>query len=275
MKIMKKQKFSNIYDLIDSKKKQGLGVFGEFVYRSYCRQKKLECAITNYLRADVVIFDSKPRFIDVKTSISNAGPYNGKKPQKKYNYAYDQVFVTKDFIKIFPDENSLLKEFTDSNNEILIDNPNEQYLKFLNKPKENKYITNSQKIREEIKIKIKKLFKSKNLECRILERGQVSEDGWGKHKPDNVPGKKSLYMKSDYNMLINYRDIEFDKEEVKDIYLFKSSLIGNKIKLVEPTLKIQKTKEIEGLIDYDDFKLNNSKYYFTSLDSLYNFIETL
>ena len=122
---MKNQKFSNIYDLIDSKKKQGLGVFGEFVYRSYCRQKKLECAITNYLRADVVIFVSKPRFIDVKTSISNAGPYNGKKPQKKYNYAYDQVFVTKDFIKIFPDENSLLKEFMDSNNEILIDNPNE------------------------------------------------------------------------------------------------------------------------------------------------------
>ena len=117
---MKNQKFSNIYDLIDSKKKQGLGVFGEFVYRSYCRQKKLECAITNYLRADVVIFVSKPRFIDVKTSISNAGPYNGKKPQKKYNYAYDQVFVTKDFIKIFPDENSLLKEFTDSNNKICI-----------------------------------------------------------------------------------------------------------------------------------------------------------
>ena len=50
---------------------------------------------------------------------------------------------------------------------------------------------------------------------------------------------------------------------------------GNKIKLVEPTLKIQKTKEIEGLIDYDDFKLNNSKYYFTSLDNLYNFIETI
>ena len=38
---MKNQKFSNIYDLIDSKKKQGLGVFGEFVYRSYCRQKKI------------------------------------------------------------------------------------------------------------------------------------------------------------------------------------------------------------------------------------------
>ena len=82
-------------------------------------------------------------------------------------------------------------------------------------------------------------------------------------------------MKSDYNMLINYRDIEFDKEEVKEIYLFKSSLIGNKIKLVEPTLEIQKTKEIEGLIDYDDFKRNNSEYYFTSLDSLYSFVEDL
>jgi hypothetical protein len=82
-------------------------------------------------------------------------------------------------------------------------------------------------------------------------------------------------MKSDYNMLINYRDIEFDKEEVKDIYLFKSSLIGNKIKLVEPTLKIQKSKKIEGLIDYDDFKRNNSEYYFTSLDNLYNFVENL
>jgi hypothetical protein len=46
-------------------------------------------------------------------------------------------------------------------------------------------------------------------------------------------------------MLINYKDIEFDKEEIKEIYLFKSSLIGNKIKLVEPTLKIQKTKKIE------------------------------
>ena len=100
-------------------------------------------------------------------------------------------------------------------------------------------------------------------------------EGWGKHKPDNVPGKKSLYMKSDYNMLINYRDIEFDKEEVKEIFLFKSSLIGNKIKLVEPTLEIQKTKEIEGLIDYNDFKRNNSKYYFTSLDSLYSFVEDL
>jgi len=84
-----------------------------------------------------------------------------------------------------------------------------------------------------------------------------------------------LYMKSDYNMLINYRDIEFDKEEVKEIYLFKSSLIGNKIKLIEPTLEIQKTKEIEGLIDYDDFKKNNSEYYFTSLDNLYNFVENI
>ena len=82
-------------------------------------------------------------------------------------------------------------------------------------------------------------------------------------------------MKSDYNMLINYRDIEFDKEEVKEIYLFKSSLIGNKIKLVEPTLNIQKTKKIEGLIDYDDFKRNNSEYYFTTLDNLYNFVERI
>ena len=273
---MKKQKFSNIYDLIDSKKKQGLGVFGEFVYRSYCRQKKLECAITNYLRADVVIFVSKPHFIDVKTSISNAGPYNGEKPQKKYNYAYDQVFVTKDFIKIFPDENSLLNKFRDSNNEILINNSNEQYLKFLNKPKENKYITNSQKIREEIKIKIKKLFKSKNLECRILERGQVSEDGWGKFNPPfNVPGKKSLYQKYHYNMLINYKDIEFDKEEVKEIYLFKTSLIGNQIKLIEPMSNLIKNRNIKVLIDYDDFKKNNSEYYFTSLNFFYNFIETI
>ena len=123
--------------------------------------------------------------------------------------------------------------------------------------------------------RIKQIFINKNLKCRILERGQVSEEGWGKHKPDNVPGRKSLYMKSDYNMLINYRDIEFDKEEVKEIYLFKSSLIGNKIKLVEPTLNIQKTKKIEGLIDYDDFKRNNSEYYFTTLDNLYNFVERI
>jgi hypothetical protein len=276
---MKRQKFSNIYDLLDSKPKnisQLLGEFGEYVYRSYCRQQQLECKITKYLRADVIIFhNSKEYFVDVKTTISNEGSYKGQRPQKKYGYAYEQVFINKDFMRIYPDENSLLKQFTNNNNEIVIDNTNEEYQKYLTAPSEAKHITNSEKIRDEIRNKIEQIFINKNLKCRILERGQVSEEGWGKHKPDNVPGRKSLSMKSDYNMLINYRDIEFDKEEVKDIYLFKSSLIGNKIKLVEPTLKIQKTKEIEGLIDYDDFKRNNSEYYFTSLDNLYNFVENL
>ena len=276
---MKRQKFSNIYDLLDSKPKnisQLLGEFGEYVYRSYCRQQQLECKITKYLRADVIIFhNSKEYFVDVKTTISNEGTYKGQRPQKKYGYAYEQVFINKNFMRIYPDENSLLKQFTNNNNEIVIENTNEQYQKYLTAPSEAKHITNSEKIREEIRNKIEQIFINKNLKCRILERGQVSEEGWGKHKPDNVPGKKSLYMKSDYNMLINYRDIEFDKEEVKEIFLFKSSLIGNKIKLVEPTLEIQKTKEIEGLIDYNDFKRNNSKYYFTSLDSLYSFVEDL
>ena len=276
---MKRQKFSNIYDLLDSKPKnisQLLGEFGEYVYRSYCRQQQLECKIAKYLRADVIIFHNfKEYFVDVKTTISNEGTYKGQRPQKKYGYAYEQVFINKDFMRIYPDENSLLKQFTNNNNEIVIENTNEQYQKYLTAPSEAKHITNSEKIREEIRNKIEQIFINKNLKCRILERGQVSEEGWGKHKPDNVPGKKSLYMKSDYNMLINYRDIEFDKEEVKEIFLFKSSLIGNKIKLVEPTLEIQKTKEIEGLIDYNDFKRNNSKYYFTSLDSLYSFVEDL
>ena len=276
---MKRQKFSNIYDLLDSKPKnisQLLGEFGEYVYRSYCRQQQLECKITKYLRADVIIFHNfKEYFVDVKTTISNEGTYKGQRPQKKYGYAYEQVFINKDFMRIYPDENSLLKQFTNNNNEIVIENTNEQYQKYLTAPSEAKHITNSEKIREEIRNKIEQIFINKNLKCRILERGHVSEEGWGKHKPDNVPGKKSLYMKFHYNMLINYRDIEFDKEEVKEIYLFKSSLIGNKIKLVEPTLKIQKTKEIEGLIDYDDFKRNNSEYYFTSLDNLYNFVENL
>ena len=276
---MKRQKFSNIYDLLDSKPKnisQLLGEFGEYVYRSYCRQQQLECKITKYLRADVIIFhNSNNYFVDVKTTISNEGTYKGQRPQKKYGYAYEQVFINKDFMRIYPDENSLLKQFTKNNNEIVIDNTNEQYQKYLTAPSEAKHITNSEKIRDEIRNKIEQIFINKNLKCRILERGQVSEEGWGKHKPDNVPGRKSLYMKSDYNMLINYRDIEFDKEEVKEIYLFKSSLIGNKIKLVEPTLNIQKTKKIEGLIDYDDFKRNNSEYYFTTLDNLYNFVERI
>lgn len=273
------QKFSNIYDLLDSKPKnisQLLGEFGEYVYRSYCKEQQLECKITKYLRADVTIFhNSKEYFVDVKTTISNEGTYKGQRPQKKYGYAYEQVFINKDFMKIYPDKNSLLKQFTNSNNEIVIDNTNEQYQKYLIAPTETKHITNSEKNRKEIRNTIKKLFQSKNLGCRILERGQVSEEGWGKHKPDNVPGKKSLYKKYDYNILINYKDIEFDKEEIKEIYLFKTSLIGNQIKLIEPTLDIQKKKKIEGLIDYDDFKLNNSKYYFTNLDSFYSFVDKL
>jgi hypothetical protein len=273
---MKRQKFSNIYDLLDSKPKnisQLLGEFGEYVYRSYCRQQQLECKITKYLRADVIIFHNfKEYFVDVKTTISNEGTYKGQRPQKKYDYAYEQVFINKDFMRIYPDENSLLKQFTNNNNEIVIDNTNEEYQKYLTAPSEAKHITNSEKIRKEIKNRIDKLFKSKKLECRILERGQVSEEGWGKHNPPfNVPGKKSLYQKYDYNMLINYKDIAFDKEEVKEIYLFKTSLIGNQIKLIEPMSNLINNR----IIDYDDFKLNNSKYYFTSLDNLYNFVETI
>ena len=273
---MKNQKFSNIYDLLDSKPKnisQLLGEFGEYVYRSYCRQQQLECKITKYLRADVIIFhNSKEYFVDVKTTISNQGLYKGQRPQKKYGYAYEQVFVNKDLIKIYPDENSLLKQFTNNNDEIVIDNTNEQYQKYLTAPIEVKYITNSEKTRDKIKNKIEQIFINKNLKCRILERGQVSDEGWGKlNPPFNVPGKKSLYQKYDYNMLINFKDIAFDKEEVKEIYLFKTSLIGNQIKLIEPMSNLIKNR----IIDYDDFKLNNSEYYFTSLDNLYNFVERI
>ena len=69
-------------------------------------------------------------------------------------------------------------------------------------------------------------------------------------------------------MLINFKDIAFDKEEVKEIYLFKTSFIGNQMKLIEPMSNLIKNRTI----DYDDFKLNNSEYYFTSLDNLYNFV---
>jgi len=277
---MKNQKFSNIYDLLDSKPKnisQLLGEFGEYVYRSYCRKQQLECKITKYLRADVIIFhNSQEYFVDVKTTISNQGLYKGQRPQKKYGYAYEQVFVNKDLIKIYPDENSLLKKFTNNNDEIVIDNTNEQYQKYLTAPIEVKYITNSEKTRDKIRNKIEQIFINKNLKCRILERGQVSEEGWGKHNPPfNVPGKKSLYQKYDYNMLINYKDIAFDKEEVKEIYLFKTSLIGNQIKLIEPMSNLIKKRNIKGLIDYDDFKKNNSKYYFSNLEFFYNFMETI
>ena len=56
---MIKKKFKDIYDLFNTKPKnmsQLLGEFGEFIYRSYCRDQQLECKITKYLRADVVIF---------------------------------------------------------------------------------------------------------------------------------------------------------------------------------------------------------------------------
>ena len=65
---MKNQKFSNIYDLLDTKPKnisQLLGEFGEYVYRSYCRHQQLKCKITKYLRADVIIFhNSKEYFVE-------------------------------------------------------------------------------------------------------------------------------------------------------------------------------------------------------------------
>lgn len=71
------------------------------------------------------------------------------------------------------------------------------------------------------------------------------------------------------------KDIDFDKEEVKEIYLFKTSLIGNQIKLVKPTLNIQKKKNIEGLIDYEDFKKNNLNHYFTNLENFSNIIKKI
>jgi len=266
--------------LLDSKPKnisQLLGEFGEYVYRSYCREQNYECKKVNYLEADVVIFDNTEKhFVDVKTTLSNSGTYRGRKTQKKYDYAYDQVFLTINFIKIYPDDNSLLKKFANLDNEILIENTNEQYQKYLTAPKEKKFITNAQKKREELKKEIIKYFKlKKNSRCRVLVRGPVSENSWKNDKPHNVPGDEKTYKKYDYNILINFKYVGVDLEAVKDIYLFKTNLIGSKIKLNEPKLNIQKNKNIKYLIDYDDFKKNNSEYYFTSLDSFNNFIETI
>ena len=79
------------------------------------------------------------------------------------------------------------------------------------------------------------------MKCRILERGQVSEDGWGKlNPPFNVPEKK-VYIKNLITiLLINYKDIAFDKEEVKEIYLFKTSSYRKSNKINWANIKLKK-----------------------------------
>ena len=52
-------------------------------------------------------------------------------------------------MRIYPDENSLLKQYTNNNKEIVIDNTSDQYQKYkkyLTGPSEHKYITNSEKL---------------------------------------------------------------------------------------------------------------------------------
>lgn len=255
---------------------QTLGEFGEFIYRDYCRKQNLECKIVKYLRADVIIFfEGKEFFVDVKTTQSNRGKYKGLRPQKKYNYAYDQVFISKDKIVIYPDDNSLLNKFINSSKEILIEDPEILYQKYLNTPNEEKHITNSERKRYEIKKQIINLFSNKNLKCRVLHRGQVSKDSWGKNVPNNVPGSKKTYEKFDYTVLINFKDDGIDSEIVHDIYLLKTSFLGNKIRLVEPTLDIQKKKGIKKLLDYEDFKISNAEFYYKNLDELILFIKNL
>ena len=51
--------------------------------------------------------------------------------------------------------------------------------------------------------------------------------------------------------------------------------LGHQIKLIEPISNLIKKRNIKGLIDYDDFKKNNSEYYFSNLDNFYNFVETI
>ena len=111
-----------------------------------------------YLRADVIIFDnSKEYFVDVKTQYQMLELIKAK-TSKKIWLCYEQVFINKDFMKIYPDENSLLKQFTNNNNEIVIDNTNEQYQKYLTAPTEPKHITNSEKTRDEIRNKIEQII---------------------------------------------------------------------------------------------------------------------
>ena len=255
---------------------QTLGEFGEFIYRDYCRKQNLECKIVKYLRADVIIFfEGKEFFVDVKTTQSNRGKYKGIRPQKKYNYAYDQVFISKDKIVIYPDDNSLLNKFINSSKEILIEDPEILYQKYLSTPIEEKHITNSERKRHEIKKQIINLFSNKNLKCRVLHRGQVSKDSWGKNVPNNVPGSKKTYEKFDYTVLIKFKDDGIDSETVHNIYLLKTSFLGNKIRLVEPTLDIQKKKGVKNLLDYEDFKISNPEFYYKNLDELILFIKNL
>ena len=71
-------------------------------------------------------------------------------------------------MKIYPDENSLLKQFTNNNNEIVIDNTNEQYQKYIIAPRKLDILLILKKLEKKFRLKIKNYLKVK-MKISLLE----------------------------------------------------------------------------------------------------------
>ena len=82
------------------------------------------------------------------------------------------IFLSDDFLSVNKKEKiqwedlkhiiiSFINDYYADGNEIVIDNTNEQYQRYLTAPSEAKHITNSEKIRDEIRNKIEQIFINK------------------------------------------------------------------------------------------------------------------
>jgi hypothetical protein len=220
----------------------------------------------------IIIVREVEIFIDVKSTIKDTQGYKGNRPQRRFNYYYDQVVINEKYIKLNPDKDSPIKKY----NDLILENPSKFFNEWKTAEKEKKYLTIAEKKRKEIKKKIEEIFYNKNIKIRVLDRGEVSEKGWGtKQKPDNIPGSEKHYKKFTATILIQYIDKNETEEEISKILYFKHNEFGYKIKLIEPFSKRQKDKGVYKIIDYDDFEKNNSEYIFKNLNELIIFAKNL
>ena len=273
---MSKNDYNNLSQLIESHKKkqtkssQLLGEFGEFVYKKFASSKNLQTFTIRFRRADVMFkIDNNEIFIDVKSTVKDTEGYKGNRPQRRFNYYYDQVVINEKYIKLNPDKDSPIKKY----NDLVFKNPNKFFIEWKTAKKEKKHLTIAEKKRKEIKKKIEEVFNNKNIKIRVLHRGEVSDKGWGsKQKPDNIPGSEKHYKKFMATILVQYIDKNKTEEEILRMLYFNHNEFGYKIKLTDSISKRQKDKGVYKIIDYDNFEKNNSEYIFKNLNELKIFV---
>ena len=245
-----------------------LGSFGEFVYFKFVRSKGMSIEKEGIFEHDFII--NNEFIIDVKTTEKNKTKWSGKRTNPEF--IYDMITVNDGIVKIFPDLNSPLINYSGH----ILGETNELFRQWTDFKKENKTnpirkVANKHTLnRDLIESQLTSLFANTSLKrVRCIFRGSVSKTRWSS-SPDNLPGSSKKINENDVTIFIQMFSNNYSEIISKIFLILHDSLSEIKMKHGD---KRQANKGILSVVDLEWFAENKSDFVFERVEDLEIFIK--